>query len=78
LLPNETVEKLFFGSILPSQQLLGRPGPRFEDAKTDGFPNQGSMERPERLDLADVVHQGEPRTQALLVLLALIFLRLIP
>jgi hypothetical protein len=56
--PNETVEKLLFQSAFPSQQLLDRPEPRFEDAKTDGFPSRGSVERPERLDLADVVDQS--------------------
>jgi hypothetical protein len=46
-LPNETVEKLLFGGILPGQQLLDRPDSRLEDAKTDGFSNQGSVERRE-------------------------------
>jgi hypothetical protein len=59
---NETAEKPRFQSTFPGQQLLDRPDSRFGDAKTDGFPGRGTVERPESLDLADVVHQGEPRT----------------
>jgi hypothetical protein len=64
---NETVEKLLFQSTFPGSQLLDRSEPRFEDAKTDGFPSRGSVERPERLDLADMVDQGEPRTRPLYI-----------
>jgi hypothetical protein len=64
--PNETVEKLLFQSTFPGQQLLERPDPHFEDAKTDGFPSQWSVERPKRLDLADMI-QSEPRTRPLFI-----------
>jgi len=57
--PNETVEKPFFQSTFPGQRLLERPGSRSEGGLTDVSLRQGSVDRPECVDLADVVYQSE-------------------
>jgi hypothetical protein len=57
--PNETVEKRILESTFPGQPLVEGPDSRSEGGLTDVSLRQGSVERPERVDLADVVYQSK-------------------
>ena len=56
---NETVEKLFFQSTIPGQQLVEGLHSRSEGGLQGGWVGKGSVECPKGVDLADVVDQGE-------------------
>jgi hypothetical protein len=53
--PNETVEKLVLESTFPGQPLVDGPDCRSEGGLTDVSLRQGSVERPKRVDLAEIM-----------------------
>jgi hypothetical protein len=57
--PNETVEKLILQISFPVRGIIESPVSRIEGGCTDVFLCQGSADRPKRVDLADIVNQGE-------------------
>src|SRR5215211_314322 len=57
--PNETVEKLILGSTFPGQPLVERPDSPSEGGLTDVSLGHRSAERPKRVDLAEIMYQGE-------------------
>ena len=65
--PNETVEKPIFQSSFPGQQLVEGLNSRSEGGETGGEIGKGSVDRPEGVDLADVVYPSEPRTRPLYI-----------
>jgi hypothetical protein len=64
---NETVGKRILGSTFPNQPLVERPDSRSEGGLTDVSLRHGSVERPERMDLAEIVDQSAPRTRPLYI-----------
>src|SRR5215207_7689991 len=56
---NETVEKLVLGSTFSGRPLVERPDSRLEGGLTDVSLRQGSVERPKRVDLAEIMFQGK-------------------
>jgi hypothetical protein len=62
-LPNEAVEKRILGSTFPNQPLVERADSPSEGGLTDVWLRHGSVERPERVDLAEILYQSEPRTR---------------
>lgn len=55
---NETVEKPIFGRAFPVQGPTKRPVSRVEGGFTDILPCPGSVDRPEHVDLTDIVYQS--------------------
>jgi hypothetical protein len=65
--PNATVEKLILESTFPGQPLAERPDSRSEGVLTDVSLRQGSVEHPERVDLAEIVDKSELCTRPLYI-----------
>jgi len=63
--PNETAEKRILESTFPGQPLVERPDSPSEGGLTEVSLRHGSVERPKRVDLAEIMHQDEPRTRPL-------------
>jgi hypothetical protein len=61
--PIESVEKRILGSTFPGQPLVERADSPSEGGLTDVWLRHGSVERPERVDLAEILYQSEPRTR---------------
>ena len=59
MLPNETVEKLFFLRTIPGHAMIGSAVSCPEGDYTGNLIPQGLLERPISVDLADIVYQGE-------------------
>jgi hypothetical protein len=57
--PNETVEKRILESTFSGQPLVERPDSPSEGGLTDVSPRHGSAECPKRVDLAEIMYQGE-------------------